>query len=167
MQIRPTMIVVPLLATILVCQVVQAIGEPSSDARVTEMTGSSRTQLAVLPAPVGHRQPTLDDLPPWLVRLKSGARRQAQRKTRNSDERPGDGPMTAFLKFANPADIVLARDSAAVLALACRSHGGERRIPLRRRHERSARAIGFAPACSREVRGSAGANVVSLGPPRW
>jgi hypothetical protein len=41
MQIRPTMIVVPLLATILVSQVVQAIGEPSSDARVTETTGTS------------------------------------------------------------------------------------------------------------------------------
>jgi hypothetical protein len=54
------------------------------------------------------------------VRLKSRARRQAQRKTRNSDERPGDGLMTVFLEFANPADIFLARDSAAVLALACR-----------------------------------------------
>ena len=116
MQIRPTMIVVLLLATILVSQVVQAIGEPSSDARVTEMTGSSRTRLAVLPAPVGHRQPTLDDLPPWLREIEKRARRQAQRKTR--DERPEDGLMTAFLEFANPADIVLARDSAAVLALA-------------------------------------------------
>jgi hypothetical protein len=53
-----------------------------------------------------------------FVRLKSRARRQAQRKTRNSDERPEDGLMTAFLEFANLADIVLARDSAAVLALA-------------------------------------------------
>jgi hypothetical protein len=95
-------------------------GEPSSDARVTETTGSSRTQLAALPAPVGHRQPTLDNLPPWLREIEKQARRQAQRKTRNSDERPGDGLMTAFLEFANPAEIVLARDSAAVLALACR-----------------------------------------------
>jgi hypothetical protein len=52
--------------------------------------------------------------------IEKQARRQAQRKTRNSDERPGDGLMTAFLEFANPADIVRARDSAAVLALACR-----------------------------------------------
>ena len=49
-----------------------------------------------------------------FVRLKSGARRQAQRKTRNSDERPGDGLMTAFLKFANLADVVRVRDSTAV-----------------------------------------------------
>jgi hypothetical protein len=49
-----------------------------------------------------------------FVRLKSRARRQVQRKTWNSGERPGHSLMTAFLKFANLADIVLARDSAAV-----------------------------------------------------
>ena len=95
MQIRPTMIVVPLLATILVCQVVQAIGEPSSDARVTEMTGSSRTQLAVLPAPVGHRQPTLDDLPPWLREIeKRGPQASPTQDTeqrRTPRGRPDDG----------------------------------------------------------------------------
>jgi hypothetical protein len=60
MNIRPSTIMVPLLATILMGPVVQAIGEPSSDARVTH--------LVVLPAPVGHRQPTLDDLPHGFVR---------------------------------------------------------------------------------------------------
>jgi hypothetical protein len=60
MHVRPRSIMVPLLATILVSPVVQAIGESSSDAE------SFRANLAVLPAPIGHRQPTLDDLPPWL-----------------------------------------------------------------------------------------------------
>jgi len=60
MQIRPSMTVVPLLAAILVGPLVQANGEPGSDARVTH--------LVVLPAPVGHRQPTLDDLPHGFVR---------------------------------------------------------------------------------------------------
>ena len=113
MQIRSSMIMVPLLATILASQVVHAIGEPSFDARVTATTGSSRAQLAVLPAPVGHRLR-------WMtyrhgfVRLKSRARRQVPRKTWNRAERPGDGLMTAFLKFANLADVVLVRDSTAV-----------------------------------------------------
>jgi hypothetical protein len=49
-----------------------------------------------------------------FVRLKSRARRQVPRKTWNRGERPGDGLMTAFLKFANLADVVLVRDSAAV-----------------------------------------------------
>jgi len=70
MQIRLSMIMVLLLTTILVSQVVHAVGEPCFDARVTATTGSSRAQLAVLPAPVGHRQPTLDDLPPWLRQIE-------------------------------------------------------------------------------------------------
>jgi hypothetical protein len=49
-----------------------------------------------------------------FVRLKSRARRQVPRKTWNRGERPGDGLMTAFLKFANLADVVLVRDSTAV-----------------------------------------------------
>ena len=49
-----------------------------------------------------------------FVRLKSRARRQVQRKTWNRGERPGDGLMTAFPQFANLADVVLVRDSAAV-----------------------------------------------------
>ena len=114
MQIRSSMIMVPLLATILASQVAHAIGEPSFDARVTATTGSSRAQLAVLPAPVGHRQPTLDDLPPWLRQIEEPGPQASQRKTWNRGERPGDGLMTAFLKFANLADVVLVRDSAAV-----------------------------------------------------
>jgi hypothetical protein len=60
MHIRSSMTMVPLLAMILLSPVVQAIGEPSS----------SRADLAVLPAPIGHRHPTLDDLPPWLRDLE-------------------------------------------------------------------------------------------------
>jgi hypothetical protein len=48
MHIRPSMTMVPLLATILVSPVVQAIGDPSSDARVTVTARSSRADLAVL-----------------------------------------------------------------------------------------------------------------------
>ena len=60
MHVRPSMTLVLLLATILVSPVVQAIEEPSSGA----------THLVVLAAPVGHRQPTLDDLPPWLREME-------------------------------------------------------------------------------------------------
>jgi hypothetical protein len=66
MQIRPSTTMVPLLATILVSAVVQAIGAPFSDARITAPGTSPRADLGVLQAPIGHRQPTLDDLPPWL-----------------------------------------------------------------------------------------------------
>jgi hypothetical protein len=66
MHIRPSMPMVPLLATILVSPVVQALGEPASGARVTATAGSPRADLAVFQAPIGHRQPTLEDLPPWL-----------------------------------------------------------------------------------------------------
>ena len=66
MRIRPSITMIPLLATMLVSPVVQAIGEPSSDLRATVTARSSRIHLAVLQAPIGHRQPTLDDLPPWL-----------------------------------------------------------------------------------------------------
>lgn len=66
MHTRPLMMVVPLVATILV-EPIQAIGEPSSDASVVATAGSQRAdRLAVFQAPVGHRQPTLEDLPPWL-----------------------------------------------------------------------------------------------------
>ena len=66
MQIRPSMIMAPLLAAIFVSPVVQAIGDTFPNATVTATAGWPRTELVVLPAPVGHRQPTLDDLPPWL-----------------------------------------------------------------------------------------------------
>ena len=54
---------VPILATLLFATGVQAFG-PSFDAKKTAR--SSRTDLAQLPAPTGHRQPTLNDLPPSL-----------------------------------------------------------------------------------------------------
>jgi hypothetical protein len=77
MQIRSLTTMVPLLAAILVGPVVRANGEPSSDAGVID--------LVVLPAPVGHRQPTLDDLPPWLREIeKPGTETAPQR-------RPDDG----------------------------------------------------------------------------
>jgi hypothetical protein len=41
---------------------VQAIGEPSN----TRTPMTVRGVLAQLEAPIGHRQPTLDDLPEWL-----------------------------------------------------------------------------------------------------
>src|SRR5262249_40048918 len=66
MQIRPAVTMVPLLATVLVSPVVQATGEPSSDPRAAAAARSWRIDLAQLEAPIGHRQPTLDDLPPWL-----------------------------------------------------------------------------------------------------
>jgi hypothetical protein len=62
MQIQPSMIIVSLLATILLSPIVQAM----SKARVTATARSSHADLAQLEAPIGHRQPTLDDLPPWL-----------------------------------------------------------------------------------------------------
>ena len=62
MQIRPSMTTV----SVLVNPVVQATGEPSSDVRVAAAARSWRIDLAQLDAPIGHRQPTLDDLPPWL-----------------------------------------------------------------------------------------------------
>jgi hypothetical protein len=84
MQIRPSMTMVPLLATTLVGPVVQAIGEPSSAARVTH--------LVVLPAPVGHRQPTLDDLPPWLrEKEKPGGPVQDTEQRGSPRGRPDDG----------------------------------------------------------------------------
>jgi hypothetical protein len=52
-------------ATMLVMPV-QAIGEPHSDARANVAARSWHIDLAQLEAPIGHRQPTLDDLPPWL-----------------------------------------------------------------------------------------------------
>ena len=81
MQIRPSMTVVPLLAAILVGPLVQANGEPGSDARVTH--------LVVLPAPVGHRQPTLDDLPPWLREMEKPGGRASPTQDTNSDKRRG------------------------------------------------------------------------------
>jgi hypothetical protein len=58
MQIRPTMTTGAFLAIMLVGPVFQAIGEPAVTAK------SSRAELAQLQAPVGHRQPTQNDLPP-------------------------------------------------------------------------------------------------------
>jgi hypothetical protein len=65
MQIRPV-IVVLFLATSLASPAVAAIGAPWSGLRFALTAQSSGGILAVLQAPVGHRQPTLDDLPDWL-----------------------------------------------------------------------------------------------------
>jgi hypothetical protein len=66
MLMRPSLTVVPLLAMMLVSPAVQAIGELPSDATVGATFRLSRADLAVLQAPIGHRQPPLNDLPPWL-----------------------------------------------------------------------------------------------------
>jgi hypothetical protein len=78
MRIRPSLTMVPLLAMMLTSPVVHEIGEPFSDVKVPPIAKSPRTNLAVLPAPTGHRQPTLNDLPPWL----------------RDEEKPGTEPNT-------------------------------------------------------------------------
>jgi hypothetical protein len=70
MQIPSPTTMVPFLTTILVSAAVQAIGAPFSDTRVTAPSTSPRLDLAVLQAPIGHRQPTLDDLPEWLREIE-------------------------------------------------------------------------------------------------
>lgn len=70
MQIPSPTTMIPFLTTILVSAAVQAIGAPFSDARVTAPSTSPRLDLAVLKAPIGHRQPTLDDLPEWLREIE-------------------------------------------------------------------------------------------------
>jgi len=65
MRIQPSMLTVPLLAIMLTSAVVKTVLEPSSDARLTAIARS--VHVAQLPAPTGHRQPTLNDLPPWLL----------------------------------------------------------------------------------------------------
>jgi hypothetical protein len=57
MHIRPSITIVPLLATMLVSPVARAIGELSPDAMVSATAGSSRADLAVLQAPIGTDSP--------------------------------------------------------------------------------------------------------------
>jgi hypothetical protein len=102
MQIRSSMIMVPLLATILASQVAHAIGEPSFDARVTATTGSSRAQLAVLPAPVGHRQPTLDDLPPWLRQIEKPGPQASPTQDMEQGRAPRGRPDDGVPKICEP-----------------------------------------------------------------
>lgn len=64
MQIRPTMPMGALLAIMLLGPVFQAIGEPSPDVTVGVTVKSSGAELAQLQAPIGHRQPTQNDIPP-------------------------------------------------------------------------------------------------------
>jgi hypothetical protein len=64
MRIQPTMTTVPLLAMMLVGPVIEATGEPSPHVRAPVTAKSSRADLAQLQAPVGHRQPTQNDIPP-------------------------------------------------------------------------------------------------------
>ena len=116
MRIQPSMLTVPLLAIMLTSAVVKTVLEPSSDARLTAIARS--VHVAQLPAPTGHRQPTLNDLPPGSVRKKSQVPRH-QRKTSmlavqtsskaigtmENDERRGRRPMTVFPEFVILADI--------------------------------------------------------------
>ena len=48
----------------LICCATDQDGSP--DGEVTATARSPRADLAVFQAPIGHRQPTLEDLPPWL-----------------------------------------------------------------------------------------------------
>jgi len=64
MQIRPSTGMISLTA--LLVSTVCTIGEPSSDAGKPVTAIAMRGVLAQLEAPIGHRQPTLEDLPPWL-----------------------------------------------------------------------------------------------------
>ena len=64
MRIRPLMRMISL--AVLLVSPVQAIGGPSSNAGFTATPMTVRGVLAQLEAPIGHRQPTLDDLPEWL-----------------------------------------------------------------------------------------------------
>ena len=64
MQIGPTMTTGAVLATVLIGPVFQAIGEPSPNVTAAVTFTSSRAEVAQLQAPIGHRQPTQNDLPP-------------------------------------------------------------------------------------------------------
>jgi hypothetical protein len=115
MRIRPTMTTVPLLVMMLVGPVIQAIGEPSPYVRVAATAKSSRADLAQLQAPIGHRQPTQNDIPP-SVRQEEAPSAEANPQQdsqggvatgkevglRSNDERRVYSPM-AFHGFAIPA----------------------------------------------------------------
>jgi hypothetical protein len=62
MRTQPSMISLPMLLV----SPVQAIGGPSSNAAFAGAPMTVGGVLAQLEAPIGHRQPTLDDLPEWL-----------------------------------------------------------------------------------------------------
>jgi hypothetical protein len=103
MQIRPTMttgaflaMTGAFLAIMLVGPVFQAIGEPAVTAK------SSRAELAQLQAPVGHRQPTQNDLPPSVREEEApaatpqgstsdGQRGQRKEQRRTPSVQPFDG----------------------------------------------------------------------------
>jgi hypothetical protein len=56
---------------------------------VVQSSAASRTELAVLQAPVGHRQPTLNDLAPWL-REKEGPSVEGPKPTQHPQTGSGD-----------------------------------------------------------------------------
>jgi hypothetical protein len=88
MQIRPTMTTGAFLAVMLVGPVFQAIGEPSPDVTVAVTVKSSRAELAQLQAPVGHRQPTQNDIPP-SVREEEAPSAHATPQGGSGDEQRG------------------------------------------------------------------------------
>ena len=68
------------LAVLLVSPV-QTVGKQSSSAASSGAPMTLRGVLAQLEAPIGHRQPTLDDLPEWLrEEEKPGAEASRRRK---------------------------------------------------------------------------------------
>jgi hypothetical protein len=76
------------LAIMLVGPVFQAIGEPSPDVTATLTVKSSRAELAQLQAPVGHRQPTQNDIPP-SVREEEAPHAEATPQGRSGDGQRG------------------------------------------------------------------------------
>jgi len=64
MRIQPSMTIISL--AVLLVSPVQAVKKQSASAASSGAPMALRGVLAQLEAPVGHRQPTLDDLPEWL-----------------------------------------------------------------------------------------------------
>ena len=95
MQIRPTMTTGAFLAIMLMGPVFQAIGEPAVTAK------SSRAELAQLQAPVGHRQPTQNDLPP-SVREEEAPSTAATPQGGSGDGQNFDGKPPDTLRFGTP-----------------------------------------------------------------
>jgi hypothetical protein len=102
MQIGPTMTTGAVLATVLIGPVFQAIGEPSPNVTAAVTFTSSRAEVAQLQAPIGHRQPTQNDLPPSVREEEApaatpqgstsdGQRGQRKEQRRTPSVQPFDG----------------------------------------------------------------------------
>jgi len=109
MQIRCARVML-FLVTTLASPAMLAIGGPWSGLGFAPIAPSERGVLLVVQAPVGHRQPTLEDLPDWLrdtdgpvtegskpsQRHSPAARTPLTANTSRRDERHVDRPITAL-----------------------------------------------------------------------